>query len=326
MICRAGRAARIAALGAAIALASAPPADAQGVSVALGRLFTEDARSVFRFDVGRPVAGPLGVTLHGTAVTSPAGASRPLWGAGADLTLFQNGRPGFYAVAGLDGGFGFDDAETLWGSWSAGLGYEYFPFDVLVVGLEGRWRELAPTTQSGAELSLRFGARFGRARTPAPARPGVRLPPPGAPSASDLPGADEYASTAAAALTAIVATAEDAIGTRYRLGGTGEGDGFDCSGLIQYAYAQEGIDLPRRSVDQARAGREIGRDAARLRPGDILTFAQSGTRVSHVGLYVGDGRFIHSASRGVRVSVLDENNPDGRYWMRRWVGSRRILE
>lgn len=315
-----------AALAAALTLAGARPAEGQGISVALGRLFTDDARSVFRFDVARPVAGPLGFTLHGTAVTSPAGISSPLWGAGADVTLFQNGRPGFYAVAGLDGGFGFNEAETLWGSWSAGLGYEYFPFDVLVIGLEGRWRELAPGAQSGAELSVRFGARFGSARSREPARPGVRLPPPGSPSASDLPGAEEYASSAAAALEAIVATAEDAIGTRYRLGGNGEGDGFDCSGLIQYAYAQQGIELPRRSTDQAKAGHEIGRDPARLQPGDILTFAQSGSRITHVGLYVGDGRFIHSASRGVRVSLLDENDPDGRYWMRRWVGSRRVLE
>jgi hypothetical protein len=308
------------------ATTSAEPVSAQGVSVALGRLFTEDARSVFRLDIGSPLTGPLGLTFHGTAVASPAGASRPLWGAGADLTLFQNGRPGFYAVAGLDGGLGFDDAETLWGSWSAGLGYEYFPLEVLVVGLEGRWRELAPDAEGAPELSIRFGARFGRARGPRPARPGVRLPPPGSPSASDLPMAEEAASSAAEALDAVVDIANDAIGTRYRLGGAGEGDGFDCSGLIQYAYGQQGIELPRRSVDQARAGREVGRDRETLRPGDILTFAHSGTRITHVGLYIGDGRFIHSASRGVRVSVLDEEDPDGRYWMRRWIGSRRVLE
>ena len=303
----------------------APPAEGQGVAVALGRLFTEDARSVLRVDLGQPVTGPIGITLHGTAVTSPGGA-RPLWGGGADLTLFQNGRPGLYAIAGLDGGYGADIADNLWSSWSAGLGFEYFPVEALVVGLEGRWRELSPGAASGAELTLRFGARFGRARTPAPARPGVRLPAAGSPSARDLPGAEEYASSAAAALESVVATANEAIGTRYRLGGAGEGDGFDCSGLIQYAYAKEGIELPRRSVDQARAGREVGTDPESLRPGDILTFAQSGTRITHVGLYVGDGRFIHSASRGVRVSVLDQSDPDGRYWMRRWIGSRRILD
>ena len=138
--------------------------------------------------------------------------------------------------------------------------------------------------------------------------------------------AEEAASSAAEALDAVVDIANDAIGTRYRLGGAGEGDGFDCSGLIQYAYGQQGIELPRRSVDQARAGREVGRDRKTLRPGDILTFAHSGSRITHVGLYIGDGRFIHSASRGVRVSVLDDDDPDGRYWMRRWMGSRRVLE
>ena len=319
---------RIGAAAAAALLlgATASPAAAQGVSVALGRLFTPDARSIFRLDVGRPLTGPLGLTFHGTAVTAPGGSAEALWGAGADLTLFQHGAPGFYAVAGLDGGFGRLETDNLWGSWSAGLGYEYFPLEVLVVGLEGRWRELAPGSYRGAELSVRFGARFGRARGPAPARPGVRVPPAGSPSAADLPGAAEAASAAALALDAVVETANEAIGTRYRLGGAGDGDGFDCSGLIQYAYGQQGVELPRRSVDQARAGREIGKDRDELRPGDILTFAQSGNRISHVGLYIGDGRFIHSASRGVRVSVLDQDDPDGRYWLRRWVGSRRILE
>ena len=320
-----GRLLRAAALSVSLTAGVQAPASAQGVSVALGHLFSETPRSIFRLDVGRPLTGSLGVTLHGTALASPAGASSPLLGAGADLTLFQNGAAGFYAVAGVDGGLGLDEAETLWGSWSAGLGYEYFPLEVLVVGLEGRWRELVPGSQRGAELTVRFGARFGRARPPAP-RPGVRFPVATGPSSAAPSGGALDGSPAAAALNAVVATANDAVGTRYKLGGTGNGDGFDCSGLIQYAYAQQGIDLPRRSVDQARAGREVGKDREALVPGDILTFAVTGSRVSHVGLYVGDGRFIHSASRGVRVSVLDEGDPDGRYWLRRWVGSRRILE
>lgn len=318
------RVSSIAAFALLLGSATPAPAAAQGVSVALGRLFTEEPRSLFRFDVGRPLTGPLGLALHGTAVGSPSGASSSLWGAGADLTLFQNGLPGFYAVAGLDGGFGFDDAETLWGSWSAGVGYERFPFDVLVLGLEGRWRELAPGTQSGAELSVRIGARFGRSRPgerEEPVEPGVRFPI--AAGDGELPAESE----AADVLDAVVDIANGAIGTRYQLGGEGDmGDGFDCSGLIQYAYAEQGVELPRRSVDQAKAGREVGRDVDALKPGDILTFAQSGRRVSHVGLYIGEGRFIHSASKGVRVSLLDEADPDGRYWLNRWVGSRRILE
>jgi len=127
----------------------------------------------------------------------------------------------------------------------------------------------------------------------------------------------------------IVGTAREAMGRPYRLGGRGEdGAGFDCSGLIQYAYEQHGIVLPRVSTDQAQAGVGIPREVEQLQPGDLLTFARkpgSGT-VSHVGMYVGDGRFIHSSSsRGVMESALTSDDPQGRWWVKRWVGVRRIL-
>jgi cell wall-associated NlpC family hydrolase len=116
------------------------------------------------------------------------------------------------------------------------------------------------------------------------------------------------------------------MGQPYKWGGTGDNGGFDCSGLIQYAYAQHGITLPRRSADQAKAGRAVAKRVDALAPGDILTFARSGTRISHVGLYLGDGRFIHSASKGVQVSVLSAEDPYGRWWWKRWMGARRVVE
>lgn len=125
----------------------------------------------------------------------------------------------------------------------------------------------------------------------------------------------------------IIEVATGALGTRYRLGGRGApGDGFDCSGLIQYAYAQNGFSLPRRSVDQARAGRAVPKQPEALLPGDILAFSSRRGPVTHVGIYMGDGRFIHSASRGVRVSLLSPDDPDGRWWWRRWVGVRRVVD
>lgn len=127
-----------------------------------------------------------------------------------------------------------------------------------------------------------------------------------------------------AAEAAVVAHVRAAIGRPYRLGGQ-DSSGFDCSGLIQAAYLAQGYRLPRVSRDQARAGRAVPLDPVALRPGDILAFAGDGERVSHVGLYVGEGRFIHSASRGVRESVLSEADPDGRWYVRRWVAARRIL-
>ena len=117
------------------------------------------------------------------------------------------------------------------------------------------------------------------------------------------------------------------MGRPYEWGGTGEnGGGFDCSGLIQHSYGHHGIRLPRTSRDQAKEGRTIARNRSSLRRGDLLTFSNSGGPITHVGLYIGDGRFIHSASRGVQVSLLSGDDPYGRWWYQRWVGVRRIVE
>jgi cell wall-associated NlpC family hydrolase len=124
----------------------------------------------------------------------------------------------------------------------------------------------------------------------------------------------------------IIATATEAMGRPYEFGGTGaNGEGFDCSGLIQYAYGKHGIILPRRSTDQAREGAKVDRKLAQLRPGDLLTFSNRGGPVTHVGLYMGKSRFIHSATRGVQVSTLSAEDPYGRWWYKRWVGVRRLI-
>ena len=139
------------------------------------------------------------------------------------------------------------------------------------------------------------------------------------------PEADPAAPPATLA-DSIIATATDAMGRPYTFGGTGtDGEGFDCSGLIQYAYGKHGIELPRRSTDQAREGRKIDRELKLLAKADILTFSNRGGRVTHVGLYIGGGRFIHSATRGVQVSMLSAEDPYGRWWYKRWVGVRRIV-
>lgn len=123
----------------------------------------------------------------------------------------------------------------------------------------------------------------------------------------------------------MVQTALESLGTPYLWGGTAD-NGFDCSGLIQYAYAQHGIRLPRRSRDQAQAGAELTPVVEALRPGDILLFAaQPGAGVTHVGMYVGEAKFIHSATQGVKLSRLDPADPEGVYWLDRWVGARRII-
>ncbi len=118
----------------------------------------------------------------------------------------------------------------------------------------------------------------------------------------------------------IVAEAQRHIGTRYRWGGEST-RGFDCSGFVRYVFREtEGITLPRTSREQAKFGQAVSRNS--LQPGDIISFATGGgSRVSHVGMYIGDNQFIHSSSsRGVRIDTLTG------YYAKRFVNARRPVE
>jgi cell wall-associated NlpC family hydrolase len=120
--------------------------------------------------------------------------------------------------------------------------------------------------------------------------------------------------------TGVVETALRAMGTPYQWGGT-DANGFDCSGLIQFAYAQHGIQMPRVSREQLRSGRAVEPEMGILLPGDVLGFSgEAGGKASHVGLYLGQGDFIHSSPRGVVLSNLD--NP---YWRQHFIAARRIV-
>lgn len=119
----------------------------------------------------------------------------------------------------------------------------------------------------------------------------------------------------------VVDIALASIGTPYLWGGS-DANGFDCSGLIRFAYREAGIRLPRTSSAQMRAGMRVQADPALLRVGDILGFsADRPGRTDHVGLYVGAGDFIHSSSSGVRVSSLHD-----RYWRAKLVAVRRVVD
>jgi cell wall-associated NlpC family hydrolase len=140
------------------------------------------------------------------------------------------------------------------------------------------------------------------------------------PTVPTPPGAEVSSRDAERITSAVVQSALGAVGTPYVWGGTGA-NGFDCSGLIQYAYGQQGIGIPRLSTDQLRAGRGVDTRVATLRPGDILGFSdKAGGKSSHVGLYLGEGEFIHSSSAGVRRSNL--SNP---HWQERFIAARRIV-
>lgn len=119
--------------------------------------------------------------------------------------------------------------------------------------------------------------------------------------------------------SAIVRTAQSQTGVRYRFGGTTP-KGFDCSGLIWWAYRQHGYEVPRRTSDQANAGRTVKKPYA---PGDILVFNIKQRSINlHTALYVGNGYFIHSPSKGrtVRQDHLEDD-----YWKSKLIRVRRIL-
>ncbi|GAB3089392.1 C40 family peptidase [Lysobacter terrae] len=110
------------------------------------------------------------------------------------------------------------------------------------------------------------------------------------------------------------------LGTPYRWGGTDPSKGLDCSGLVGYVFRSAlGIELPRVSRDMAKNG-ELVTDRAKLMAGDLVFFGLKG-RVNHVGIYLGDGRFVHAPSRGkdVTVSSLDQG-----YWSGRFLQARRL--
>jgi hypothetical protein len=120
----------------------------------------------------------------------------------------------------------------------------------------------------------------------------------------------------------IVRTAGRYLGTPYRWGGESADDGFDCSGLTMTVYRLNGLDLPRNSRDQFRAGTPIKRSA--LRQGDLVFFAtgRRSLRVTHVGIYTGGGRFIHAPGRGKTIRSASLSNG---YFKRRFVGARRYF-
>jgi cell wall-associated NlpC family hydrolase len=111
------------------------------------------------------------------------------------------------------------------------------------------------------------------------------------------------------------------IGVPYRFGGSQPATGFDCSGFVHYLYQTViGDDLPRHSKELGSQGQAIKVD--QLEPGDLVFFKMNGQAFSHVGIYVGEGQFIHAPGSGERIQVQDIDNP---FWMSRLSGARRYL-
>ena len=118
----------------------------------------------------------------------------------------------------------------------------------------------------------------------------------------------------------LVATAKDLIGIKYRGGGTTKA-GFDCSGFVSYVYKDLGVSLPRTSSGMYASGSKVNKSD--LASGDLVFFNTSSKGVSHVGIYIGDGKFIHSSSsKGVESRRSIYAPPSGA----RYVGAKRIAD
>lgn len=133
--------------------------------------------------------------------------------------------------------------------------------------------------------------------------------------------ATEYPTNTAPKTTkALATTALNFLGIKYRFGGETPNTGFDCSGLVSYAAEKSlGLKLPRTSAEMAREGKSV--KTSELKKGDLVFFNTRGHRNSHVGIYLGDKKFVHAPRSG---SVVRVESMDIAYWKKRYNGARRL--
>lgn len=179
------------------------------------------------------------------------------------------------------------------------------------------------TVPAAGVVLVRFQMRRGKpprkertfiATSPVPAP----APPAPAPGPAPPPGAPPPAASKA---QQALATARQYLGTPFVYGGASPATGFDDSGLVQYAYGQAGVTLPRIAADQFTAGAPIA--LADLHPGDLVFFQDSTAYINHVGLYAGNGQFLHAPHTGdvIRYSSLSEP-----YYAQSFAGARRVAD
>lgn len=140
--------------------------------------------------------------------------------------------------------------------------------------------------------------------------------------AGEARGSSRPATSASAAR--VLDTADQYLGVPYRWGGTSPETGFDCSGYVRYVFARQGIQLPRTSREQAGAGEGVTARVSQLRQGDLMMFAETRRPISHVAIYAGGGRIIHSLSSGggVRYDALETKR--GQWFVQHMVAARRL--
>jgi len=130
----------------------------------------------------------------------------------------------------------------------------------------------------------------------------------------------DAAATALHSAQDLASAALDLIGIRYKWGGNSPETGLDCSGLVRYVFQQvTGVTLPRTAKDMSRVGTQVA--VSDLQPGDLVFFNTRRFAFSHVGIYLGDNRFVHAPRRGREVEIATF---DSGFWQQRFNGARRM--
>lgn len=290
--------------------------------------------------VGVRGSGALGVSSLTDGPGAIEGASSIVWATNADLVLGPvNARLGEGFMPYTFGGLGLESSADPVGftdairTWSYGGGLQLSLGRLLSVNGELRSRHLAAPASSadsqfvrGLEYRVGIGFHFGGARQRSLAYPRrTSSIPPAAPRQS-RPVTTHWpvnTTSASGAAGRVVPDAERYIGVPYRYGGTSPRSGFDCSGFVQYVYAEEGVNLPRTSRQMAGVGVAVEPSTRSMEVGDLMLFEQGG-RISHVAIYAGNHRFIHSSSsgKGVRYDNLDTWR--GKWFADHLVAARRV--
>jgi cell wall-associated NlpC family hydrolase len=272
------------------------------------------------------------LSLENTNLNSlNAPAMRP-WGADVDAVLFLGGHgagsqrtiaPYVFTGIGTAAGDSFG-STAMHNNWSYGAGLSVPVAGALDLFGEARWRMSryvlptarfapSPTNELRFGVSLHFGGVASRSNS-TPASRGRR---------AEVPGETYPASrTATPSASRLLATANDYIGAPYVWGGTAPG-GFDCSGFTQYVFAKEGVRLPRTSREQAQVGLALSPEWRAVAPGDLVMFAENGP-ISHVAIYAGRNRIIHSSSSGGGVRYDDLSTQRGEWFVDHMVAARRV--
>jgi hypothetical protein len=296
--------------------------------------------------VGTPYVGIRGSGGLGISSLSPQtgftqSPSSLVWATDADLVLGPvNAGLGEGFMPYTFGGIGMESSAQPTGftdairTWSYGGGLQLSLGRLLSVNGEARSRHLAAPAYPadsqfvrGIEYRVGIGFHFGggRQRSSLYSRRRSTDTPPSDSRPSRRGGIYWPTSTTPAngAARRVVPSAERYIGVPYRYGGSTPESGFDCSGFVQYVYGQQGVDLPRTSRQMAGVGLPVEPSTRSLVVGDLMLFAQGG-RISHVAIYAGNGRFIHSSSSGNGVRYDDLDTRRGRWFADHMVAARRV--